>query len=61
MARKNLSFSVSGEYAVVRIGGRRIEFTATVTGRAFLRAQGSYWVNGREHAWSEDGDTIEMK
>ena len=55
------SVFVSGERMLVRIEGGHIEFTATGTGRAFLRGQGSYWVNGREHAWSEDGDTIEMK
>jgi hypothetical protein len=38
MASKSLSFSVSGERMVVRIEGRRIEFTAIVTGRAFPRA-----------------------
>ncbi len=50
----------SGDSITVWMAGGIIEFTATGTGRVYLRGRGSYEVNGHEGLWSPAGEILTL-
>ena len=54
------SISASGHQMNVWMTGGSIEFTASGTGKVYLRGRGTYALNGHEGAWSSAGDTLPL-
>jgi hypothetical protein len=52
------SVYASGEDMTVSIRGGLIEFTATGTGKVFLKGYGRYEVNHHQGFWSPSGETL---
>jgi hypothetical protein len=50
----------SGYEMTVWIAGGVIEFTASGTGKVYLRGRGTYVLNGHEGAWSPMGEVLQL-
>ncbi len=50
----------SGDRITVWITGGMIEFTASGTGKVYLRGRGRYKVNGHEGLWSPGGEVLRL-
>ncbi len=51
----------SGDSITVWLVGGIIEFTATGTGKVYLRGRGSYEAHGQEGQWSQDGEILTLE
>ena len=50
----------SGQQITVWMTGGLIEFTASGTGRVYLRGHGTYEINGQEGLWSPTGEVLRL-
>ncbi len=55
------SIYASGHHITVWMIGGLIEFTASGTGRVYLRGHGRYEVNGNEGFWSPTGEILTLE
>lgn len=54
------SIYASGHEMTVWMAGGLIEFTASGTGKVYLRGRGTYVLNGDEGAWSPMGELLQL-
>jgi hypothetical protein len=54
------SIHASGHEMTVWMVGGLIEFTASGTGKVYLRGRGTYVLNGHEGAWSPMGEVLQL-
>jgi hypothetical protein len=54
------SIYASGHEMTVWMVGGLIEFTASGTGKVYLRGRGTYVLNGHEGAWSPLGEVLQL-
>lgn len=54
------TIQASGQNIAVWMTGGLIEFTASGTGRVYLRGRGRYEINGQEGFWSPTGEVISL-
>jgi hypothetical protein len=54
------SIYASGHEMTVWMVGGLIEFTASGTGKVYLRGRGTYVLNGHEGAWSPMGEVLQL-
>lgn len=52
--------TISGSHVVVRLRGTEIELNATGTGRAYLRGEGTYTLNGVSGEWTRAGVPLRL-
>jgi hypothetical protein len=54
------SIYASGHEMIVWMAGGLIEFTASGTGKMYLRGRGTYVLNGQEGTWSPMGELLQL-
>ncbi len=54
------SINASGHEMTVWMAGGLIEFTASGTGKVYLRGRGSYELNGQEGEWDPMGEVLQL-
>jgi hypothetical protein len=54
------SIYASGHEMTVWMAGGLIEFTASGTGKVYLRGRGTYVLNGHEGAWNPMGELLQL-
>ncbi len=55
------TIKASGQHMTVWMTGGLVEFTASGTGRVYLRGHGRYEINGQEGFWSPTGQILSLE